>query len=171
KKGIEFLDFFPILRDPNAFEVMINHLINHIRKLIKVDGTVDRSKDDDEGLPLLIVGLDSRGFLIGPTLASRLGCGFVPIRKPGKLPGKTQSVDYQKEYGIDTFEIQSDSIKPNQPVIIIDDLIATGGSARAAEELVLKLGATVLESIFVIEIESLRGTSSLKFPSYSIIKN
>ncbi|KAA1114077.1 adenine phosphoribosyltransferase [Puccinia graminis f. sp. tritici] len=163
KKGIDFLDFLPILRDPQTFETLIGHFCHHITTTI-----LPKLKEQGKKLDV-IVGLDARGFLLGPIIALRLGCAFVPVRKAGKLPGPVEKVEYTKEYGTDTAEIQSDAIKPNQTVIVIDDLIATGGTAKAAGDLVSKLNATVLEYLFVIEIDFLEGRKTLNAPTYSII--
>ncbi|KAJ3129481.1 adenine phosphoribosyltransferase [Nowakowskiella sp. JEL0407] len=123
-------------------------------------------------LPMLTIelGLDARGFLIGPTIAMRLGAAFVPVRKAGKLPGECIKVAYEKEYGTDYFEVQVGSIKKDATVIILDDLIATGGSAKAAGELVTNSGGKVLEYIFFIELTFLNGKSVLNAPTYSVIK-
>ncbi|MBW0505154.1 hypothetical protein O181_044869 [Austropuccinia psidii MF-1] len=165
KKGIVFLDFLPILRDPHAFETLITHLVHHITTQIMPNLRANNQTLD------FILGLDSRGFLLGPILALRLGCGFVPIRKAGKLPGEVIKAEYVKEYGIDAVEIQKDAIKPNQTAIVIDDLIATGGTAKASEELLTKLNVQILEFIFCIEIPSLNGSKLLKAPTYSIIQS
>jgi len=118
----------------------------------------------------VIVGLDARGFLLGPILALRLGAAFVPVRKQGKLPGEClSSASYEKEYGTDSFEMQADAIQPGQNVVIVDDLIATGGSAKAAGELVAKQGGKTLEYLFVIEIAFLKAASKLDAPLYSIV--
>ncbi|KAI9630101.1 hypothetical protein KEM48_012276 [Puccinia striiformis f. sp. tritici PST-130] len=132
KKGIDFLDFLPILRDPQAFETLIAHFCNHVTTTI-----LPKLKAEGKSLDV-IVGLDARGFLLGPIIALRLGCSFVPVRKAGKLP-------------------------------VIDDLIATGGTAKAAGELVKILNANVLEYLFVIEIDFLKGSKLLNAPTYSII--
>ncbi|KAG0234177.1 phosphoribosyltransferase-like protein [Mortierella sp. GBAus27b] len=157
KPGILFKDIFPLFQDPIAVEMVITHIVNYINT--HIDKKVD-----------VVVGLDARGFLFGPLVAMRLGAAFAPVRKAGKLPGETIQVAYQKEYGTDTFEMQSDSIKPGQNVIIIDDLIATGGSAKGAQELVEKLGGVVLSFIFLIELEFLKGKAALTAPVYSMIK-
>lgn len=107
-QGITFLDIFPILRDPLAFETLITHLVHHITT------THAGIKPD------VIVGLDARGFLFGPIIAMRLGAAFVPVRKPGKLPGACNTVEYVKEYGTDRFEMQKDAIKPGQTVIVVE---------------------------------------------------
>jgi adenine phosphoribosyltransferase len=118
----------------------------------------------------VLVGLDSRGFLLGPWIASRLGAAFVPVRKADKLPGETLRVGYEKEYGQDFFEIQKDAIQSGQKVVILDDLIATGGSAKAAGELVKLSGGNILEYIFFIELKALKGSSVLNAPTYSVIQ-
>ncbi|KAK3807840.1 MAG: adenine phosphoribosyltransferase [Benniella sp.] len=157
KPGILFKDIFPLFQDPIAVEMVITHIVNYINT------TIEKKVD-------VVVGLDARGFLFGPLVAMRLGAAFAPVRKAGKLPGETIQVAYIKEYGTDTFEMQADSIKAKQNVIIIDDLIATGGSAKGAQELVEQLGGHVLSFIFLIELEFLQGKSSLTAPVYSMIK-
>ncbi|TPX31907.1 adenine phosphoribosyltransferase [Synchytrium microbalum] len=156
KKGIMFQDIFPIFLDPLAVEMLVTHITHHITSSL---GKVD-----------VVVGLDARGFLIGPTIAMRIGAAFVPVRKQGKLPGATRSVGYEKEYGTDFFEMQEDSIKPGQSVLILDDLIATGGSAKAAGELVKLFGGKVIEYLFFIELTALKGSSKLDAPIYSLMK-
>eukprot|EP00124_Ichthyophonus_hoferi_P003002 Ihof_evm8s233 gene=Ihof_evmTU8s233 len=114
--GIMFRDVFPLVKDPELLELVTAHFVNHIKeKGAKVD---------------VIVGLDARGFLFGPLISMRLGAAFVPVRKAGKLPGKVQSVEFQLEYGKDVFEMQEGSILPGQNVIIVDDLLATGGTMK-----------------------------------------
>ncbi|KAF8939161.1 adenine phosphoribosyltransferase [Dissophora ornata] len=157
KPGILFKDIFPLFQDPIAVEMVITHIVNHINT------SVEKKVD-------VIVGLDARGFLFGPIIAMRLGAAFAPVRKAGKLPGSTIQVSYQKEYGTDVFEMQDDSIKPGQNVIVIDDLIATGGSAAGAQELIEKMNGNVLSFIFLIELEFLNGKDVLKAPVYSMIK-
>ncbi|KAF7776224.1 hypothetical protein Agabi119p4_4617 [Agaricus bisporus var. burnettii] len=163
KQGIIFLDIFPILQDPLAFEALITHFTHHIAS--HTLSLTDNNKID------AVVGLDARGFLLGPIIALRLGASFVPVRKQGKLPGKCVQATYAKEYGVDTFEMQVDAIKPGQNVIVIDDLIATGGSAKAAGELVKQQGGKTLEYLFIIELLFLKGSSQLDAPSYSIIQS
>ncbi|OCH93595.1 adenine phosphoribosyltransferase [Obba rivulosa] len=162
KKGIVFLDIFPILRDPVAFETLITHFVHHITSDV-IPRTHSKKID-------VVVGLDARGFLLGPIIAMRLGAAFVPVRKQGKLPGECVSATYEKEYGSDSFEMQADAIKPGQNVIIIDDLIATGGSAKAAGELVAKQGGNTLKYLFIIELTFLKGSASLDAPVYSIVQ-
>jgi len=163
KKGIVFLDIFPILRDPIAFETLITHLIHH---LTSHTITTSSSRKID-----VVVGLDARGFLLGPIIALRLGAAFVPVRKQGKLPGACDSATFEKEYGTDSFEMQADAIKPGQTVVVIDDLIATGGSAKAAGELVAKQGGKTLEYLFIIELLFLKGSTKLDAPVYSIVQS
>ncbi|KAF8640147.1 hypothetical protein AX17_001383 [Amanita inopinata Kibby_2008] len=162
KKGIVFQDILPIFRDPLLLETLITHFVHHISSTILPKAP--NHKID------VVVGLDARGFLIGPIIALRLGAAFVPVRKRGKLPGKCISVTYEKEYGSDTFEMQVDAIKSGYTAVIVDDLIATGGSAKAAGELVAKLGGKTLEYLFIIELAFLKGTSQLDAPVYSMIQ-
>ncbi|KAJ3047999.1 adenine phosphoribosyltransferase [Rhizophlyctis rosea] len=124
------------------------------------------------GLPKIdvVVGLDARGFLLGPWIANRLGAAFVPVRKAGKLPGETTRVAYEKEYGTDYFEMQKDAIKPGQNAIVLDDLIATGGSAKAAGELIKSHGGKTLEYVFFVELTALKGVQQLDAPAYSLIQ-
>ncbi|KAI8621566.1 adenine phosphoribosyltransferase [Chytriomyces sp. MP71] len=156
KKGILFQDIFPIFQDPIAVETLVTHIVHHLTSsnLGKID---------------VIVGLDARGFLLGPTIALRLGCAFVPVRKAGKLPGATTRVGYTKEYGTDYFEMQEGAVKAGQNVIILDDLIATGGSAKAAGELVKKNGGKTVEYIFFIELSFLKGRDVLDAPTYAVM--
>ncbi|KZT74451.1 adenine phosphoribosyltransferase [Daedalea quercina L-15889] len=162
KKGITFLDIFPILRDPVAFEFLITHFVYHL-----TSQTIPHSSSKKIDV---VVGLDARGFLLGPIIATRLGAAFTPVRKKGKLPGACVTATYEKEYGADSFEMQEEGIKPGQNVVVVDDLIATGGSAKAAGQLVHKLGGKVLEYVFVIELPFLKGAQQLDAPVYSIIQ-
>ena len=154
--GILFEDIFPIFASPLHHEALIRAYELQIQEL---------------GTPDVIVGLDARGFLIGPTLALRAGCKFVPVRKPGKLPGKLETVTYEKEYGSDSFAIQTESVRPGDKVLVVDDLIATGGSAAAAGELVKKCGGTLLGYIFIIELTFLEGRKKLDAPVYTLIES
>uniref|UniRef100_UPI0037E7178B adenine phosphoribosyltransferase n=1 Tax=Semicossyphus pulcher TaxID=241346 RepID=UPI0037E7178B len=148
KKGILFRDICPILKEPAALTAVIDLFEEHVRKNHQ---NVD-----------LIVGLDARGFLFGPLLAQRLGIGFVLVRKKGKLPGTTVSVAYDLEYGKAEAEIQEDSMAPGQKVLLIDDLLATGGTLFAACELMKKQQAEVLGCMVVIELNELNGKDKLK---------
>jgi len=116
------------------------------------------------------VGLEARGFLFGPSLALKLGAGFVPVRKAGKLPGECVRVAYEKEYGTDWFEMQVGAIKPGQRVLVVDDIIATGGSAKAAGELVELSGGVLVEYVFILELEFLKGREALRAPVYTLLK-
>ncbi|KAI0269282.1 adenine phosphoribosyltransferase [Gloeopeniophorella convolvens] len=162
KKGVNFLDIFPLFRNPVAVETLVTHLLHHIFSVTTFNSP---SKKID-----VIVGLDARGFLLGPLIALRLGAAFVPVRKRGKLPGECVQATYEKEYGTDVFEMQADVIAPGQTVVVIDDLIATGGSAAAAGELVAKQGGTLLEYLFIIELTFLKGADKLGAPVYSMVK-
>ncbi len=146
KPGIMFKDITPILSDPKAFNLCLDAMAEHY------DG---RHFD-------AIVGMESRGFIFGAALASRLRKAFVPVRKPGKLPSSTHRVEYQLEYGTDTLEIHRDALQPGEKVLIVDDLLATGGTAWAAAELVRKLGAELIGACFVIELTFLPGRERLR---------
>jgi len=162
KPGIIFLDIFPIFRSPLALETLFTHLMHHIAT---VTLPVNHIQKID-----VVVGLDARGFLLGPPLALRLHAAFVPVRKKGKLPGECVRVEYEKEYGTDIFEMQSHSILPSQNVIVIDDLIATGGSAKAAGELIKLQGAKALEYLFVVGLPFLHGAEKLDAPAYWMVE-
>ncbi|CAK7208018.1 adenine phosphoribosyltransferase [Sporothrix eucalyptigena] len=152
-KGIVFIDIMPIFRDPAA----------HANLLRALELQALHFKAPVGGVPSVdvVVGLDARGFLFGPGLALRLGAGFAPVRKQGKLPGPCVTASYEKEYGADYFQIQEDAIKPGQKVLIVDDIIATGGSAAAAGELVRKLGGELVGYLFILEISFLKGREKL----------
>ncbi|OJJ54037.1 hypothetical protein ASPSYDRAFT_161200 [Aspergillus sydowii CBS 593.65] len=155
--GILFEDILPIFADHSVHEALIRCLELHVLE------THANEKPD------VIVGLEARGFLIGPSLALRLGASFVPVRKQGKLPGPCETQAYDKEYGQDFFQMQSDSIKPGQKVIVVDDIIATGGSAYAAGELIKKMGGNLLGFIFLLELEFLKGREKLPAPVYTLL--
>ncbi|XP_061825967.1 adenine phosphoribosyltransferase [Nerophis lumbriciformis] len=148
KRGILFRDICPILKDPTALTAVIDLFEEHVK--------INRWEAD------LIVGLDARGFLFGPLLAQRLGIGFVMIRKKGKLPGTTVSVAYDLEYGKAEAEIQEDAVSPGQKILILDDLLATGGTLFAACELMKKRRAEVQGCLVVIELTELKGIDRLK---------
>ncbi|RKP14363.1 putative adenine phosphoribosyltransferase [Piptocephalis cylindrospora] len=151
-KGIVFQDIFPIFQDPVAIESLTLHLLTRIKETLGEE----TNKVD------VVVGLDARGFLFGPALAIHLGAAFVPVRKQGKLPGACTTASYSKEYGTDVLEVQEGAIRPGQRVIIIDDLIATGGTAAAAGELVRKSKGTIAMYLFVIELLFLKGRDKLE---------
>ncbi|KAJ5121156.1 uncharacterized protein N7515_009117 [Penicillium bovifimosum] len=155
--GILFEDILPIFADPSLHEALIRSLELHIT------ANYGGQKPD------VIVGLEARGFLIGPSLALRLGASFVPVRKQGKLPGPCETQGYEKEYGQDFFQMQADSIKPGQKVLVIDDIIATGGSAKAGGELIQKMGGDLLGFIFILELEFLHGRDKLPAPVYTLL--
>ncbi|KAF2261421.1 adenine phosphoribosyltransferase [Lojkania enalia] len=155
--GILFEDILPIFASPALHEALVRALELHISQ--------SHQKPD------VIVGLEARGFLFGPSLALRLGAAFVPVRKKGKLPGPCETAGYQKEYGEDFFQIQSDGIKPGQKVLVVDDIIATGGSAAAAGSLVKKLGGTLLGYVFLMELDFLKGRAKLDAPVYTLLSS
>lgn len=145
KPGIQFKDITPILSDRDALDLTSWLLARPFE-----DKEVD-----------IVVGLEARGFLFGTNLAMNLNAGFVPIRKPNKLPADTLSISYDLEYGVDSLEIHNDSISKGDRVVIHDDLIATGGSALAAYELIKKLGGNVIGFSFIIGLKELNGKSNL----------
>ncbi|KAI8115514.1 Adenine phosphoribosyltransferase [Lucilia cuprina] len=156
KKGIVFRDIFGALTDGQTCKYLKEVLLEHVRT---------EHPDVD-----IIVGLESRGFLFNLMLASELGIGCAPIRKKGKLPGKCVSVEYTLEYGSDIFEMQTDAIKPGQKVLIIDDLLATGGSLEAAVKLVRKAGGEVVKCLVVMELEFLEGRKKVDSKVHSLLK-
>ncbi len=145
KPGILFYDLTTLLKDKQGFHSLIDRLCDHF-----IDHTID-----------IVAGIEARGFIFGPALAYRLGAGFVPVRKPKKLPAKTVSVSYALEYGTDTVEIHEDAIKPGQRVILCDDLLATGGTAAATVKLIQKLGGTIDGTAFAVELTFLNGRAKL----------
>ncbi len=145
KKGILFYDITTLLKDKIGFATLINALSEHY-----MDKQVD-----------LVVGIEARGFIFGPALAYRLNAGFVPVRKPKKLPAATAKVTYDLEYGTDTLEIHQDAVQKGQRVIIVDDLLATGGTAGACVELVKSIGGEIAGLAFVVELDSLNGRQKL----------
>jgi len=154
KPGILFYDITTLLRDREGFCRLIDFMTLQTRP-IHAD---------------LVLGIEARGFIFAPALAYNINAGFVPIRKPGKLPGPTESVTYDLEYGTDTIEIHKDAVKPGSRVIIADDLLATGGTARAAARLVEKEGGVVAGFTFVVELDFLKGREQLDgYPVYSLI--
>lgn len=166
KPGILFCDILPALRDPISFEVLITNMMSHIFTTT-LPKLAESAKD-----PRIhyVVGLDARGFLLAPAIAQRLGAGFVPVRKQGKLPGQCVQATFMKEYGEDIFEMQQCAIPAGSNVLIVDDLIATGGSAKAAGELVKKLDANTVEFLFVVSIPFLKGAEKLDAPEYHLVE-
>lgn len=154
EKGIIFRDIAPLLEDKNAFKSAINQLAKIFRK-----GKVDK-----------VVGIDARGFILAGVLADRLGAGMVMVRKKGKLPFETESVEYDLEYGKAILEIHKDSIKPKEKVLLVDDVLATGGTMAATSRLVKKLGGQIVGIVFLIILDYLPGRKKLKnYQLYSLI--
>lgn len=144
-RGIQFKDITTALRQPECLRWMKDEMVNLYK---------------DKGVTK-VVGIESRGFIVAPAVAMELGVGFVPIRKPGKLPAETVEMSYQKEYGIDTIQIHKDAISENDVVLIHDDLLATGGTMAAAVELVKKFGVKKVYVNFIIELDVLDGRKVL----------
>jgi adenine phosphoribosyltransferase len=154
KAGIQFKDITPVLADPRLFAASIDLLTNNFQP-----GSVDA-----------VVGIDARGFIFAAAAAYRLKCGFVPVRKRGKLPYTTYEESYDLEYGSNTIAIHTDAIKPGSRVLLIDDLLATGGTAAAAASLLQRLNVSILEMTFLIELSFLNGRDRLKgFPVRSLV--
>ncbi|KAI1328898.1 phosphoribosyltransferase-like protein [Xylariaceae sp. FL0255] len=147
--GIKFIDILPIFQNPLAFASLLDVLVLLIQ---------DRFGSQ---VPDVIIGLEARGFLFGPPLALRLNRPFVPVRKKGKMPGSCRTVEYTKEYGKDEFQVQTDAISPGQQCLIVDDIIATGGTAAAAGKLVELSEANIMGYLFMIDIINLKGTALL----------
>ncbi len=145
-EGILFKDITTLTRNKEAFREAIDRMADQY-----ADSNVDR-----------IVAIEARGYIFGAPLAYRLGAGFVPIRKPGKLPAETISESYELEYGTNTLEMHRDGIEPGQRILVVDDLLATGGSARAAINLVERLGGTIVGVAFLVELDFLNGREKLE---------
>jgi len=155
KKGILFRDITTLLKEKKIFKKAIDLLANNFKNK-KID---------------YVVAVESRGFILGGAVAYKLGAGFVPVRKKGKLPYKTISVTYELEYGTDTLEIHEDALFEKAKVLILDDLLATGGTAKAVAELVEKFKAKIVGIAFLIELVDLKGREKLKdYPVFSLIK-
>jgi adenine phosphoribosyltransferase len=154
KPGIVFKDITTLLKNPKAFQRALD-----LFTVLCGDHLADK-----------VLAIESRGFIVGAALADRLGVGFVPLRKPGKLPGKTIRYTYTLEYGEDCLEIHEDALTPGERVLIVDDVIATGGTARAAGELVGKLGGVVAAYAFLVELTFLNGRSRLEGDVLSLIR-
>jgi adenine phosphoribosyltransferase len=150
KPGILFYDITTLLKDKAGFAQLIDALAAHY-----IGKEID-----------LVLGIEARGFIFGPALAYRLNAGFVPVRKPKKLPAKTARVSYDLEYGADALEIHLDAIEPGQRVIIVDDLLATGGTMQATVQLVRQLGGEIAGLGFAVELDFLKGRA--KFPEYDV---
>lgn len=145
KPGILFYDITTLLKDKSGLAQLIDSLSEHY-----LDQRVD-----------LVLGMEARGFIFGPAVAYRLNAGFIPVRKPGKLPAATAKFDYALEYGTNTLEIHTDAIKTGQRVIIVDDLLATGGTAEATTKLAASCGAEIVGLGFVVELDFLNGRDKL----------
>jgi adenine phosphoribosyltransferase len=155
KKGIIFKDITTLLKDGAAFKKSVDLLASKYKK-----ENIDA-----------VVGVEARGFIFGAALAYKLKTGFVPVRKKGKLPAKTKSATYQLEYGTDTLEVHEDAIRPNARVLIVDDLLATGGTIRAVADLVKEQKAVIVGVAFLVELRFLKGKEKLKdLPVHSVIK-
>jgi adenine phosphoribosyltransferase len=154
-EGILFYDITTMLKNPVAFKYSVDQLFERYR-----DQNID-----------VVVGMESRGFIFGSPLAYLLGVGFVPVRKPGKLPATKLAESYELEYGTNTLEIHQDGVTPGQQVLIIDDLLATGGTAKATCRLVERLGGTVAGVAFLIELNFLNGRSQLQgYDVFSLLR-
>ena len=151
KPGILFYDITTLLKDPEGFAALTEQLVSHCGAF----------------RPEAIVGIEARGFIFGPLLAARLGAGFIPVRKPGKLPAETDEITYDLEYGQDTLQIHRDAIRPGQRVLVVDDLLATGGTAAATCRLVENCGGKVAGLVFVVELTFLEGRK--KLTAYDIV--
>ena len=153
KPGVLFYDISTLLRHPDAWQVAMGRMANQVRRY----------------QPHVLAGLESRGFLMAAPLALKLGCGFVMLRKPGKLPGAVRGLDYALEYGTDRLEIQADAVEPGQRVVIVDDLLATGGTMSAGIELLRRVGAEVPAAAAMVELTFLGGRAKLDVPFESLI--
>jgi adenine phosphoribosyltransferase len=146
--GVQFRDITPLLQDAKVFRVLIDAFVHRYM--------------DPERRPDVVAGLDARGFILGAVVAYELGLGFVPIRKKGKLPFTTVEETYELEYGSATVELHTDAVKPGQRVLLIDDLIATGGTMMAGKKLLEKLGAEVTEGAVIVDLPELGGSDKLR---------
>lgn len=146
--GVQFRDITPLLQDPKVFRVLIDAFVHRY---------MDRALRPD-----VVAGLDARGFILGSVVAYELGVGFVPIRKKGKLPFTTVQQTYELEYGSSTVELHTDAVQPGDRVLLIDDLIATGGTMMAGKKLLEKLGAQVSEGAAIVDLPQLRGSARLR---------
>ncbi|EGE53226.1 adenine phosphoribosyltransferase [Streptococcus parauberis] len=155
KEGITFRDISPLMADGKAYSYAIREIAQYAC-----------DKDID-----MIVGPEARGFIIGCPVAVELGIGFAPVRKPGKLPREVVSSDYEKEYGLDTLTMHSDAIKPGQRVLIVDDLLATGGTVKATIDMIQQLGGVVAGCAFLIELDGLNDRDALGDIDYKVLMN
>jgi len=154
QEGVVFKDITPLLADPIAFSTVIDLVVVHFGR-----GNVDK-----------VVGIEARGFILASPVAYHFGAGFVPVRKAGKLPWETQSAEYELEYGKETLEIHTDAFFPGERVLIVDDVLATGGTAQATAGLVESAGAKVIGIAFLIELAFLKGREKLEgYETFSLI--
>lgn len=155
KEGILFYDITTLLKDGRAFKAVVDNLEKQYNNT-EID---------------IVVGIESRGYMLGGALSDRLIAGFVPVRKKGKLPADIISAEYTKEYGDDRLEVHKDAIEPGQKVLIVDDLLATGGTIEATVNLVERLGGDIVGICFLIELTALKGRDKVsKYPIYSLLK-
>ena len=154
KKGIMFRDITTLIKDPVGFRLVIDSLT---QRYITGDIHFDT-----------IVGIEARGFIMGGALAYTLGKGFVPIRKAGKLPSDVEEQEYALEYGIDTIEIHKDALEQGEKILLVDDLLATGGTALAAADLIKKLGGDIVEMAFIVNLPDVGGEGKLKAKKYNV---
>lgn len=153
KPGINFKDITPLLADGDAFAAAVSQMACYV------------NHDVDA-----IVGIEARGFIFGAALAQQTGLGLITVRKPGKLPGEVEAIEYELEYGMDRLEIHRDAVSAGHKVVVVDDLLATGGTAAATVDLIQKLGAEVSACLFAIELEFLNGRKALgDIPVHSLI--
>jgi adenine phosphoribosyltransferase len=156
KKGIQFRDVTTLLGDAQGFKAAVGQLVEPFR-IARIDA---------------VAGIEARGFILGGAVADRLGCGFVPIRKKGKLPWKTIGEQYSLEYGVDMIEIHADAIRRGQRILLVDDLIATGGTACAAANLVERSGGHMAGATFIVDLPALGGLARLsqkRFPCHALV--
>ncbi len=158
--GVVFKDIGPLLRDPAAYASTVDELAAAASRSVTGGTGEDRGYD-------VVVGIEARGFLFGAPLALATGTGFVPVRKAGKLPGRTVSTSYSLEYGEATIEIQDDAIRPGDRVLVVDDVLATGGTVAAAIDLVGRSGGTVVGVVVLIELGFLHGADALRTAGYT----
>jgi adenine phosphoribosyltransferase len=157
KKGIMFRDITTLLQDKQGLKDVISELVKRYK-----NSNID-----------VVAGIEARGFILGGTLAYKLGVGFVPLRKKGKLPYKTESITYNLEYGQDTIELHVDSIKKGDNVLLVDDLIATAGTACASADLITRIGGKIFECVFIVELPDLKGKEKLEergYKMFSLVK-
>lgn len=152
KPGILFYDISTLLADATGWQITVDRLAQEVRAL----------------KPDVLAGIESRGFLVAAPLALKLGCGFFMVRKKGKLPGPTIPYEYGLEYGTDTIEVQTDAVKKGARVVILDDLLATGGTMRAAADLIRQVGGNVVGAATILELSCLKGRDKLDFPCASL---